>query len=149
MCGRESITWAGVPWRYATIYALTRAREGPVPQHPYPHGALFALHIAWIGFEKKGYRKLCKRYRPTEDYHPCRIHSSRSRDDRTRSVYSQSSPRASATSRWIPTPSAGAPFPPPPGKFFTPRGRPRPRPTPQFSKTNEKRRAGAKRRERG
>jgi hypothetical protein len=32
-------------------------------------------------------------------HHPCRIHSSRSRDDRTRSVYSQSRPRSSATSR--------------------------------------------------
>ena len=36
---------------------------------------------------------------PTNSYHPCRIHSSRSRDDRTRSVYSQSRPRSSATSR--------------------------------------------------
>src|SRR5438132_12456048 len=32
-------------------------------------------------------------------YHPCRIHSSRSREDSTRSVYSQSSPRSSAISR--------------------------------------------------
>jgi len=32
-------------------------------------------------------------------HHPCRIHSSKSRDDNTFCVYSQSSPRSSATSR--------------------------------------------------
>jgi hypothetical protein len=46
------------------------------------------------------------------DHHPCRIHSSRSRDDRTRSVYSQSS--ATQTSRGVAlsrrAPSAVLPF---------------------------------------
>jgi len=36
---------------------------------------------------------------PPGSYQPCRIHSSRSRDDRTRSVYSQSCPLSLATSR--------------------------------------------------